>query len=217
MVKSCFSGQLFYCISWLSNVSRPHMVKLLKTESAILWNTQLKTICAMTAWIIRIKTTDILQLFSIAIHPTTEKTIITITAAYISIISNVFIVIIYAIRISLTFKINTTEIAKWGVDVATRAGSIASGGILKTDISLRYIECQCLQKKLNVFSVHFLYFISLCGRYIKESFDGLYSEWPDRAGWFLNYPVNKLMSIILRWQGNEPLPSGFHIQWWWYA
>ena len=66
----------------------------------------------MTAWIIRIKTTDILQLFSIAIHPTTEKTIITITAAYISIISNVFIVIIYAIRISLTFKINTTEIAK---------------------------------------------------------------------------------------------------------
>lgn len=81
------------------------MVKLLK-------NTQLKTIYAMTAWITRIKSTDVLQLFSITINPTTEKTVITITVAYISIISNVFIVIIYAIRISLTLKINTTEIAK---------------------------------------------------------------------------------------------------------
>ena len=211
MVKSCFSGQLFYCISWLSNVSCPHMVKLLKIESAILWNNQLKTICAMTAAIIRMKSADVLQLFSIAINPATEKNVITITATYIS------IVIIYSVRISLTLKINTTEIAKWCVDVATRTGSIASGGILKTDISPHYVERQCLQKKLNVFSVYFLYFISLCGRYIKESFDGLDSEWPDRAGWFLNYPVNKLMSIILRWQGNEPLPSGFHIQWWWYA
>ncbi|WP_241360903.1 hypothetical protein, partial [Escherichia coli] len=40
----------------------------------------------MTAWITRIKSTDVLQLFSITINPTTEKTVITITAAYISII-----------------------------------------------------------------------------------------------------------------------------------
>lgn len=80
------------------NVSRPHMVKLLK-------NTQLKTIYAMTAWITRMKSTDVLQLFSIAINPATEKTVITITAIYISIAIN-------SIRISLTLKINTTEIAK---------------------------------------------------------------------------------------------------------
>ncbi len=52
------------------------------------------------------KSEDVLQLFSIAINPATEKTVITITAIYIS------IVIIYSVRISLTFKINTTEIAK---------------------------------------------------------------------------------------------------------
>ena len=60
----------------------------------------------MTAAIIRMKSADVLQLFSIAINPATEKNVITITATYIS------IVIIYSVRISLTLKINTTEIAK---------------------------------------------------------------------------------------------------------
>ena len=60
----------------------------------------------MTAAIIRMKSADVLQLFSIEINPATEKNVITITATYIS------IVIIYSVRISLTLKINTTEIAK---------------------------------------------------------------------------------------------------------
>lgn len=60
----------------------------------------------MTAAIIRMKSADVLQLFSNAINPATEKNVITITATYIS------IVIIYSVRISLTLKINMTEIAK---------------------------------------------------------------------------------------------------------